>query len=202
MGTQPGIDPKLKSALELGPVLAFVVAYALLRGESYEIAGRAYDGFVVVTGLFVPVMAAASFALWRLAGRVSRIQITTLVLVVVFGALTVWLNDERFFKMKSTIVFGLFAAILFVGLARGRSYLEYVMEGLMPLRHEGWMRLTRRLAWFFAALAVVNEAIWRTQSTDVYVLFDTFGQTGAMFGFFLSQSRLIETHWDDGPDAS
>lgn len=192
---RPAIDKRLKSALELGPVVAFLIGYMLLRGESYTIGGRAYEGFIVVTALFVPVLAASNYALYRLTGHVSRIQIVTLVMVVVFGGLTVALNDERFFKMKSTLVFGLFAAILGIGLARGRSWLEYVMEGLMPLRHAGWMALTRRLAWFFAAMALANEAIWRTQSTDTFVFWDTFGQTGALFVFFLSQSKLMERHW-------
>src|SRR6056297_4165110 len=111
-------DQRLKTALDLGPVLAFVLAYLLLRERSVEVLGRSYDGFVIVTALFVPVLAASSWALYRLTGRVSRIQIVTLVMVVVFGGLTVALNDERFFKMKSTLVFGLFAAILGFGLAR------------------------------------------------------------------------------------
>lgn len=194
------INPMVKQALELGPVLAFLTGYMLLREETYAFNGRDYDGFIVVTAFFIPLMLASVLALWRLSGKVSRMQVTTLVMVVVFGALTVWLNDERFFKMKSTIVFGLFAAILFVGLMRGRSYMEFVMEGLLPLRHEGWMILTRRFAWFLFGLAVLNEVIWRTQSTDIYVLFDTFGQAGAMFVFFISQSKLFEAHWvEDDP---
>lgn len=190
-----GVHPRLKTVLELGPVVAFLIGYVMLRERSFEIGGRDYDGFIVVTGLFIPVLAASNYALWRLMGRVSRIQIVTLVMVVVFGALTVWLNDERFFKMKSTIVFGLFAAILWAGLLRGRSYFQYVMEGVLPLDDAGWMRLTRRLAWFFLVLAAANEVIWRGFSTDVYVIWDTFGQAGAMFAFFMAQTRLIEAHW-------
>lgn len=184
----------LKSALDLGPVLLFLLGYSLLRERSFEIGGRDYDGFIVVTGLFIPVLIASNYALYRLVGRVSRIQIFTLIMVVVFGALTVWLNDERFFKMKSTIVFGLMATLLFAGLARGRSGLEYVLDGVIALRHRGWMILTRRMAWFLTGLALLNEVIWRTQSTDVYVLFDTFGQMGAIFIFLMTQGRLLEAH--------
>lgn len=197
----PGIAPRLKTALELGPLLAFFLGYVWLRGDTYMVLGREYDGFIVVTALFIPVLAASTLALWRLSGKVSRIQITTMILVVFFGALTVWLNDERFFKMKSTFVFGGFAAVLWLGLWRGQSYFAYVMEGMMPLRHEGWMILTRRLAWFFLLMAAANELIWRSFSTDVYVVWDTFGQAGAMFGFFIAQSRLIEAHWIEEPDA-
>lgn len=194
------INPKLKQALELGPLLAFFAGYVLLRERVFTIGGRDYDGFIVLTGLFIPLLMASTAVLWKLSGRVSRIQVMTLVMVVVFGALTVWLNDERFFKMKSTIVFGIFSALLWVGLWRGQSWLEYIMEGLMPLEHAGWMTLTRRLAWFFLALAVVNEVIWRGFSTDVYVVWDTFGQAGAMFGFFMAQARLIERHWVEDAD--
>ena len=193
------VNQKMKTALELGPVLAFFVGYVILRERMFEIGGTEYAGFIVLTGVFIPVFMLASWLMYRLVGRVSRIQIMTLVLVVVFGGLTVWLNDERFFKMKSTIVFGLISGLLWIGLARGQSWLEYVMEGVIRLQHEGWMVLTRRLAWFFAGLAVANEIIWRSMSTDIWVTFDTFGQPAAVFVFFMAQARLIEAHMlDDG----
>ena len=87
--------------------------------------------------------------------------------------------------------------MLGIGLMRGQSYLKYVMEEMMPLQDEGWMILTRRLAWFFIAMAVANEIIWRNFSTDVYVIWDTFGQAGSMFAFFMSQYRLFEAHQAD-----
>lgn len=194
-GQERAINPKLKSALEIGPLLAFFLGYLWLREDSYHVAGQDYDGFIVVTALFIPLLAACTLALWRLSGKVSRIQITTMVLVVVFGALTVWLNDERFFKMKSTYVFGGFGLLLWFGLWRGRSYLAYVLEGMLPISPEGWMALTRRLAIFFVIMAAANEVIWRNFSTDVYVVWDTFGQAGAMFAFFISQAKLLERHW-------
>lgn len=199
MADRPPPPAWMKSALELGPVLLFLLGYSMLRERSFAVGGRDYEGFIVVTGLFIPVLVASNYALYRLLGRVSRIQIFTLIMVVVFGALTVWLNDERFFKMKSTIVFGLMAGLLFAGLARGRSGLEYVLDGVIALRHEGWMILTRRMAWFLTGLAALNEVIWRTQSTDVYVLFDTFGQMAAIFVFLLGQGRLLEAHMIERP---
>ena len=88
-------------------------------------------------------------------------QVATVVLVVIFGGLSVWLNDERFFKMKPTLIYLLFAAVFFFGLWRGRSYLAMVLSETLPLTHEGWMLLTKRMAWFFVGLAVANEVIWQ-----------------------------------------
>ncbi len=136
------LAPWLKSALELGPVLAFLAAYVLLREREIVIAGTAYDGFIIATGAFVPLIAASTFALWRLTGAVSRMQIVTAVLVIVFGGLTVAFNDERFIKIKPTIIYLVFAGLLGLGLLRGQSYLQYVLEGALPLTHTGWMLLT------------------------------------------------------------
>jgi intracellular septation protein len=132
--------------------------------------------------------------LWKLTGHLSKMQIATVVLVVVFGGLSVWLNDDRFFKMKPTMIYTLFAGVLGFGLLRGKSYLRFVMEEMMPLQHEGWMILTRRLALFFAGLAVLNEIIWRTMSTDAWVNFKTFGLTIAIFAFFMAQGKVIQTY--------
>lgn len=192
------IPPALKLALELGPILAFFAAYLALRGRSVTIAGQAYDGFVVATAGFVPLLLATTLLTWRLTGRLSRMQAATAVLVVLFGGLTVGLNDDRFFKMKPTIVYALFAAILGAGLLRGRSVLHWVLDGMMPLRPEGWMILTRRLAAFFALLALANEVVWRTMSTDAWVGFKTFGLPLALFGFFLAQGGLLRRHGAGG----
>lgn len=188
------IHPGLKLALELGPVLAFFVAYVWLRDRSFTIGGTEYEAFILITAGFIPLMIAATLVLWRLTGHLSRMQIATLVLVVVFGGLTVWLNDDRFFKMKPTIIYALFAVTLGIGLLRGQSWLQYVMEGMMPLRAEGWMLLTKRLALFFAALAVSNEVVWRTMSTDAWVNFKTFVLPLALFGFFMTQGKLFERY--------
>ncbi|MBD3678419.1 MAG: septation protein IspZ [Rhodobacteraceae bacterium] len=188
------VNPVLKSALELGPILLFFVAYIKLRDEIFMISGTEYSGFIVVTALFIPLIAISTFLLWWLTGKLAKMQIVTLVLVVVFGGLTVWLNDERFFKMKPTIIYLLFGGMLGMGLMRGQSYLEYVMEGMMPLKPEGWMKLTRRLTAFFFGLAVLNEVIWRTMSTDAWVNFKTFGLTAALFLFFMAQAGLLQEY--------
>ncbi|MBO6922931.1 MAG: septation protein IspZ [Roseicyclus sp.] len=184
------IKPWLKSALELGPPLLFFIAY--MRFQDTTVAGRDYDGFIIVTAAFVPLLLASIAALWVLTRKISRIQVFTAVLVVVFGALTVWFNDERFFKMKTTLVYGFFAVVLGIGLLRGQSWLQFVMGDLLPMREEGWMILTRRLAGAFALMAVANELVWRTQSTEFWVTFETFGLPIFLFAVFMSQAKLIE----------
>jgi intracellular septation protein len=188
------INPALKQVLELGPPLLFFVAYLWIRDETFSIGGTDYDGFIVAAAAFVPVLLVSIAVLWVLTGRISRMQVFTAVLVVVFGGLTVWFNDERFFKMKTTIVYGVFAAILGVGLLQGRSYLAWVMSEFLPMRDEGWMILTRRLTACFAGLAVANEVVWRTMSTDAWVKIETFGFPLVLFLFLWAQIYALQKH--------
>lgn len=192
------INPWLKIGLELGPVLAFFLAFARMKDQTLTIGGTAYDGFIVATAAFIPLMVLSTLILWRLTGRLAPMQIVTLVLVVVFGGLSVWFNDKHFFKMKPTIIYLLFAGVLGWGLMRGKSYLALVMEEVMPLTHEGWMILTRRLTVFFLALAVLNEVIWRTMSDQAWVNFKTFGLTAAVFAFFMAQAGLLKRYGTGG----
>ncbi len=192
--TDKPINPITKLILELGPIALFFIAYLRLKDRSFEISGTSYDGFIVVTAAFVPVLVLSTGALWWLTGKLSRMQVATLILVILFGGLSVWLNDERFFKMKPTAIYVLFGSLLALGLLRRQSWLKYVMEEMMPLTDTGWMILTRRLMLFFFGLAVLNEAVWRLTSTETWVYFKTFGLTIAVFVFFITQSRLFETH--------
>ena len=196
------INPFVKSALEIGPVLAFFAAYLLLKDRQFTIAGAEYDGFIVVTAGFVHVMMFPTWLSMVLTGKVAAMQLLTLVLIVAFGGMSVWLNDERFFKMKPTFIYLIFASILGVGLIRGQSYLRLVMEEMMPLQAEGWMILTRRLCLFFLTLAALNEAIWRTQSTESWVWFKTFGLSLAVFGFFVAQGGLFKRYGEAKDDDS
>ena len=188
------ISGGLKMALELGPVIAFFIGYTRWKDDVFTIAGAEYSGFIVVTALFIPLMVVSTLILWRLSGVLSKMQIVTLVLVVVFGGLTIWLNDEAFFKMKPTIIYALFAGVLGFGLMRGQSYLAAVMGDALPMTPEGWMILTRRLAVFFAVLAVANEGVWRMMSTDAWVNFKTFVLPVALFGFFMTQGGVLSRH--------
>lgn len=188
----------VRSALELGPVLLFFVAYLWLKDETFTVAGTEYSGFIIVTAGFIPLILLCTGILWMLTGKLSQMQIVTAVLVTVFGGLSVWLNDERFFKIKPTLIYLLFAAVLGFGLLRGRSYLSLVLSEALPLTAEGWMILTRRMALLFVGLAAANEVVWRTMSTDAWVNFKTFGLPLAIFVFIFTQMALIKKHTPDG----
>ena len=194
------INPFLKSALEIGPIVVFFAAYLLLKDRSFVLGGNEYEGFILVTAGFIPLMLICTGLLWKLTGHLSPMQIVTAVLIVVFGGLSVWLNDERFFKMKPTLIYLLFGAALGIGLLRGESWLRKVMEGVMPLQDEGWMILTRRVCAFFFTLAAVNEIVWRSFSTETWVYFKTFGLTAAIFVFFMTQGGLFKTYAVDQKD--
>ena len=188
------INPVLKQVLELGPPLLFFVGYLYVRDETYTFAGTDYDGFIVAAAAFVPILLVSIAILWKLTGQLSRMQVFTAVMVVLFGGLTIWFNDETFFKMKTSIVYGVFAAILGIGLLQGRSYLAWVMSEFLPMMQEGWMILTRRLAAMFAALAVGNEVIWRTMSTDAWVKIETFGFPILLFVFLWTQIMALQKY--------
>ena len=198
------INPVLKQVLELGPPLLFFAAYLWVRDETFTIGGTDYDGFIVAAAAFVPVLLASIAVLWWLSGKISRMQVFTAVLVIVFGGLTVWFNDERFFKMKTTLVYGFFAVTLGIGLLRGRGWLKVLMGEMLPMSDFGWLILSRRLAATFAVMAVANEAVWRTQSTEFWVTFETFGLPAFLFVAFMAQAKLIEREslsaGGDGPD--
>ncbi len=200
MAEQRKINPMLKFGLEMGPVIAFFVAYVWLKGETFTISGNAYSGFILVTAMFVPLMVLTTGILWKLTGHLSKMQIMTLILVVVFGGLTVWLNDPKFIKMKPTILYSFFGSALAIGLLRGESYLRNMMDAMLPLTQEGWMILTRRLMAFFFGLAIANELVWRLMSEQAWVNFKTFGLTAALFAFFMSQSKLLAAHSSEESD--
>jgi intracellular septation protein len=191
MAEKKKINTWLKLALELGPVVLFFIAYGRMKDQTFLIGGTEYGGFILVTACFIPLLLVSTGILWKLTGHLSKMQVVTAVLVIVFGGLSVWFNDERFFKMKPTIIYVFFGGTLAFGLMRGKSYLQYVMEEAMPLHHDGWMILTKRLTVFFLVLAVLNEVIWRGFSTDTWVTFKTFGLSAAVFLFFMTQGSLF-----------
>ena len=196
------INPVVKQVLELGPPLLFFAAYIYMRDRDYVIAGTEYSGFIVAAAVFVPILLASMVILWKLTGKLSRMQVFTIVMVIVFGGLTVWFNDEKFFKLKTTLVYGLFAVILGIGLLQGRSYLAWVMSEFLPMTDEGWMKLTWRLAAFFALMAALNEFVWRTMSTDAWVKIETFGFPVLMFVFLWSQIMMLQAHMIEEDDAA
>ena len=188
------INPVLKFLLELGPLVIFFIIYGRIKDKVFSIFGVDYQGFIIATGVFIPILLFSILVLWILSGKIAKMQIITAILVVIFGGLTIWFNDDRFFKMKPTIIYLLFGGILSFGLLRKKSYLEYVMEDMLPLESTGWVILTKRVAIFFLSLALLNELIWRNMSTDSWVNFKTFGLTGAVFIFFIAQNSLIQKY--------
>lgn len=201
MAEEREINPLMKQVLELGPTLVFFLIYLRIRDNTYMLGGTEYSGFIVAALIFVPIMLIAMGVLWALTGKLSRMQIFTAFMVIFFGGLTAWFNDERFFKMKTTIVYGLFAGLLGIGLMRGQSWLQFIMGEMMPMAREGWMILTRRLCGVFAALGVANEVIWRTMSTDAWVKIETFGFPVALMGFLLWQFTALQPYLLDENDS-
>jgi intracellular septation protein len=186
------INPILKQVLELGPTLVFFLIYLRIKENTYTVAGTEYSGFIVATLIFVPILLFAMGILWALTKKLSRMQVFTAFMVIFFGGLTAYFNDERFFKMKTTIVYGVFVAILGIGLLRGRSYLEWVMGEFLPMQREGWMILTRRVTAMFFVLAIANEFVWRTMSTEAWVKIETFAFPIALFLFLWAQIVALQ----------
>jgi intracellular septation protein len=186
------INPILKQVLELGPTLVFFLIYLRIKENTYTVAGTEYSGFIVATLIFVPILLIAMGILWALTKKLSRMQVFTAFMVIFFGGLTAYFNDERFFKMKTTIVYGVFVAILGIGLLRGRSYLEWVMGEFLPMQREGWMILTRRVTAMFFVLAIANEFVWRTMSTEAWVKIETFAFPIALFLFLWAQIVALQ----------
>jgi len=159
---RPPIHPLLKLGLDLGPLILFFVA-------------NSRWGIFAATAAFMAAAIVAFAVSYWLTRRVPLMALMSTVVVVVFGGLTLVLHDALFIKLKPTIIYTLFGAILLGGLAAGKPLLAVLFGEMFHLTQEGWRRLTLRWALFFFALAIANEIVWRTQSTDVWVAFKVFG---------------------------
>ena len=177
--TQP--HPVFKLATELGPLIVFFVANAKFN-------------LFVATGAFMVAIVAAMIASYVVVRHVPMMAIVTAVIVLVFGTLTLVLHDETFIKIKPTIIYGLFAAILGGGLLFGRSFIAILFNQMFNLTPKGWRILTMRWALFFLGMAVLNEIIWRTQSTDFWVAFKAFGAVPLTMVFAISQMPVIKRY--------
>ncbi|WP_372800559.1 inner membrane-spanning protein YciB [Paracoccus seriniphilus] len=186
--------PWVKPALELGPVMLFFLVFVLKRGETVSLWGQEYGGFILATLVFIPALALATLIQWRLSGRLAPMQIATLVLVVVFGGLSVWLNDPRFFKMKPTMIYLLFAGLLGFSLIARKNWLQAVLSEALPMNADGWRKLTLRMTILFLALAMANELVWRTMSESTWVYFKTFGLPLILFAFLIANAGLFKAH--------
>jgi intracellular septation protein len=173
--------PLFKLATELGPLLVFFVANAKFH-------------LFVATGAFMVAIVAAMIASYVVTRHVPVMTLVTGAIVIVFGTLTLALHDETFIKVKPTIIYGLFAATLGGGLLFGRSFIAVMFDQMFNLTPQGWRLLTFRWSLFFLAMALLNEAIWRTQSTDFWVNFKVFGVTPLTMLFAVTQMPLIKRY--------
>jgi intracellular septation protein len=187
------VHPLVKLALEVGPIAIFFLAYRMAPvPEGLETAARQLEQILFATKVFVPTILAALGLSWLLTGKLPKMAVITAVVVTVFGGLTLILRDDTFVKMKPTILYSLFAGILAFGMMRGQSYLRYLMDELIPMQPEGWMKFTRRFIVFYVFLAILNEVVWRGWGTDVWVNFRTFVLPAANFAFVMAQVPLFQ----------
>lgn len=190
------INPVLKLALELGPLMVFFFANA--RGEwlaeRFPLLGDLGGPIFIATALFMVAMAISLSVSWLLVRSLPVMPLVSGIVVFVFGALTLYLQDEIFIKMKPTIVNSLFGAVLLGGLFFGKSLLGYVFDSAFRLDAEGWRKLTLRWGWFFFFLAVLNEVVWRGFSTDFWVAFKVWGTMPITIAFTMAQMPLIMRH--------
>jgi intracellular septation protein len=173
--------PLFKLATELGPLVVFFIANAKFH-------------LFVATGAFMVAVVAAMIASYVVTKHVPIMALVTGVIVIVFGTLTLVLHDETFIKVKPTIIYSLFAVVLGGGLLFGRSFIAVMFDQMFNLTPQGWRSLTLRWALFFFALAILNEAVWRTQTTDFWVNFKVFGVTPLTMLFALTQMPLIKRY--------
>ena len=179
---EPGKEnPALRLALDLGPLILFF-------------AVNGFYGIFAATAVFMVAIAAALAASRLLTGKFATMPLVTGVFVMFFGGLTLYLQDETFIKIKPTMIYLLFAGILLGGLAAKRMFLKSVLGEMLSLSDTGWRELTIRWAGFFVVLALLNEAVWRNVSTDVWVSFKVFGLLPLTIAFAALQTGLLKKH--------
>jgi intracellular septation protein len=172
------LNPWLKFTLELGPLALFFVVYGKL-------------GIFAATGVLMAGVVATLGVSYAMLRRIPIMPLVTAAIVVIFGSLTLIFHDETLIKIKPTALYLLFGGALFVGLAIKKPLLKIMFDGALHVTEEGWRKLTWRWAFFFLALAALNEIVWRTQTTDLWVKFKTFGFMPLTLAFALAQAPLI-----------
>ncbi|MBS4084138.1 MAG: septation protein A [Rhizobiales bacterium] len=182
------IAPLPKLALDLGPLLLFFFA-------------NSYRGIYFATGAFMVATIVTLAISYYLIRRFPVMPIVTAVIVMVFGALTLWLHNDTFIKLKPTIIYVMFGVILIAGLLTGRPLFQIVLDGALHMTETGWKKLTFNWALFFLVMAGVNEFVWRTFTTDQWVAFKTFGFLPLTLVFALSQAPIMAKYAIKNPDA-
>lgn len=174
-------NPTLKLVLEMGPLVLFFVT-------NWKF------GIFPATGVLMVSVVAALAVSWVMTRHLPVMPVVTAIAVVFFGALTFFFHDDLFIKLKPTIVNTIFGTVLLVALAFGKPLLPVVLDSVLKLTEEGWRKLTLRWGVFFYLLAIINEIVWRTQTTDFWVSFKAFGVMPLTIAFALAQVPLIMKH--------
>jgi intracellular septation protein len=190
--TEPEFDRKqlVKLLVEFGPLLVFFIT----NWQAAKFITDPKQAIFYGTGAFMVATFVALVTSRALLGRIPTMPLVSGFFVLIFGGLTLWLQDDQFIKLKPTIVNTLFAAILLGGLANGQTLLKIVFGDVFKLTEVGWRQLTIRWAVFFVLLALLNEVVWRNFSTDFWVSFKVFGIMPITMVFALAQMSLLKRH--------
>ena len=181
MADKKQLNPILKLVLDIGPLVLFFAAN-----------GR--FGIFTATAAFMVAVLIALAVSYVMTRHIAIMPVVTAVIVLVFGGMTLVLHDELFIKLKPTIIYVLFGGTLLAGLALDKPFLSILFDQMFHLSEEGWRKLTWRWALFFFALAIANEIVWRTQTTDFWVSFKLFGVVPLTFLFGALQMPLINKY--------
>lgn len=173
---------------DLGPSLVFFITYQVVNRSDPD------NAIFIATAAFVPFAIAAFAFGWVKEKRIAPIPAITTVIVLVFAGLALWLKDDIFIKMRPTIVYVLFGAVLLVSVAARRNILKTVLEGAIELPEAVWRQLALRAGLFYLVLAVINEAVWRTQPEPTWVMYNSFGDVALSLLFWVAQAPLLMKH--------
>ena len=189
--------PISKLILEMGPLIIFFVCYynaPIPENLKNDLDEANLFKIIFATKIFVPAILVALFIGWFQTKKIAKMPLITAILVVVFGGLTIWLNNPIFIKMKPTLIYLIFSAILGYGLLKKKIYLKILMGPAIPMNEEGWLILSKRFVGFFVLLAFTNEIIWRFFSQDFWVNFKTFGLPILLIFFMALQFNLFNKY--------
>lgn len=174
----------IKTLVDLGPLIVFYIA-------------ESYSDIFVATGILMVACTIAFIVFWTMERKIALLPVLTLAFALIFGGFTLVFEDAVFIKIEVTVTNGLLGIFLVGGMFFGKSMLKLVFGDYASLDQESWNKITWRMGWFFIAIAALNEAVWRTVSTDIWVDFRVFGILGLTFVFLISQIPMIMRHMDD-----
>jgi intracellular septation protein len=179
------MNPILRLGIEMGPLVIFFVM-------------NASHGIFAATGVFMVAIVLSLVIAYVAARHIPTLPVVSGVIVLIFGGLTLYLQDEIFIKLKPTIVNVLFAGAIFSGLLFGKNYVKSLLGTMVELKDEGWRQLAVRWGLFFMVMAIINEIVWRNFSTDTWVTFKVFGFLPLTIVFALAQTPLMNRYAEQG----